>query len=66
MGLIQVDFLSVTIGYIAGVMLMWSLCQTFYGENDEQETEAGDKHLYSGSRYGWSDMFVSASNGEEP
>lgn len=66
MGLIQVDFLSVAIGYMVGVMLMWSLCQTFYGENDEQETETGDKHLYSGSRYGWSDMFVSASDGEEP
>jgi nitrogen fixation-related uncharacterized protein len=36
MGLIQIDFLSIVLGYMIGVALMWSLCSTFYGENNER------------------------------
>ena len=39
MGLIEVDFLSIVIGYMVGVALMWSLCSTFYGENNEKRAE---------------------------
>ena len=39
MGIVQVDFLSVTIGYVVGVMLMWSLCNVFYGENYDRKTD---------------------------
>ena len=39
MGLIDLDFQSIVVGYMVGVALMWSLCNTFYGENNEQRTE---------------------------
>jgi len=39
MGLIQIDFLSIVVGYMIGVALMWSLCNTFYGENNATRTE---------------------------
>ena len=44
MGLIELDFQSIVIGYMVGVALMWSLCNTFYGENNEQRTETDFKH----------------------
>ena len=28
MGLIEIDFLSIVVGYMVGVALMWSLCET--------------------------------------
>jgi hypothetical protein len=31
MGLIQMDLQSIVIGYMVGVMLMWSICETLYG-----------------------------------
>lgn len=43
MGLIEIDFLSIVVGYVVGVALMWSLCNTFYGENNEQQTETDFK-----------------------
>ena len=49
MNIIEVDFLSIVIGYMVGVMLMWSLCNTFYGENNEQRTETDSK--YTRPRY---------------
>ena len=39
MGLIELDFMSIIIGYVVGVALMWSLCNTFYGENNATRTE---------------------------
>ena len=44
MNIIEVDFLSIVIGYMVGVMLMWSLCNTFYGENNEQRAEKDSEH----------------------
>ncbi len=43
MNIIEIDFLSIIIGYVVGVALMWSLCSTFYGENNEQRTETDSK-----------------------
>jgi len=36
MGLIQIDFLSIVVGYVVGVALMWSISETLYGDNNEQ------------------------------
>jgi hypothetical protein len=44
MGLIELDFQSIVVGYMIGVALMWSLCNTFYGENNEQRTETDSKN----------------------
>ena len=44
MNIIEIDFLSIIIGYVVGVALMWSLCSTFYGENNEQRTETDSKN----------------------
>ena len=44
MGLIEIDFMSIIVGYVVGVALMWSLCNTFYGENNEQRTETDSEH----------------------
>ena len=44
MNIIEVDFQSIVIGYMVGVMLMWSLCNTFYGENNEQRAEKDSEH----------------------
>ncbi len=37
MGLIELDFQSIVVGYMVGVMLMWSLCNTLYGDNNDRE-----------------------------
>ena len=39
MGIIDLDFQSIVIGYVVGVALMWSLNETLYGDNNEQRTE---------------------------
>ena len=39
MGLIDIDFMSIIVGYVVGVALMWSICTTLYGDNNEQRTE---------------------------
>ena len=49
MGLIELDFQSIVIGYMVGVALMWSLCNTFYGENNEQRAEKDSE--YTRPRY---------------
>ena len=36
MGLIDLDFMSIVIGYVVGVALMWSICTTLYGDNNER------------------------------
>ena len=49
MGIIDVDFVSIIVGYVIGVALMWSLCNTFYGENNEQRAEKDSE--YTRPRY---------------
>ena len=39
MGLIEMDLQSIVIGYMVGVALMWSLCETLYGDNNEERTK---------------------------
>ena len=63
MGLIEVDFLSIVIGYMVGVTLMWSLTQTvFHTEvNDDEGTKESDENIRS-SFYHWNypyNMFAS-------
>lgn len=62
MGMIQVDFLSVTIGYVVGVLLMWSLCTMFYGESDDGQTNSNTENLYSSFRDGNRDVYVCSSD----
>ena len=44
MGLINMDFQSIVIGYMVGVALMWSLNELLYGDNNEQRTETDSEH----------------------
>ena len=52
MGLIEMDLQSIVIGYMVGVMLMWSLCNTLYGDNyDGKETDCKDTRPRYDRRY---------------
>ena len=44
MGLIDLDFMSIVVGYVVGVALMWSLNETLYGDNNEQRAETDSEH----------------------
>ena len=44
MGIIEIDFQSIVVGYMVGVMLMWSLCNTLYGDNNEQRKETDSEN----------------------
>lgn len=44
MGIIEMDFQSIVVGYMVGVMLMWSLCNTLYGDNNEKRTETDSEN----------------------
>ena len=37
MGLIEMDLQSIVIGYMVGIMLMWSICETLYDVKKECE-----------------------------
>ena len=54
MNIIEVDFLSIVIGYTVGVALMWSITQTvFHTEvNDDEGTKESDEN-FRGSTYHW-------------
>jgi hypothetical protein len=39
MGIIEMDLQSIVIGYMVGVALMWSLCETLYGDNNEKRAK---------------------------
>lgn len=54
MNIIEVDFLSIVIGYTVGVALMWSVTQTiFHTEvNDDEGTKESDEN-FRGSTYHW-------------
>ena len=45
MGLIDLDFTSIVIGYVVGVALMWSICTTLYGDNNERREETDSKNI---------------------
>ena len=49
MGLIEMDLQSIVIGYMVGVALMWSLCETLYGDNNEKRAEKDSE--YTRPRY---------------
>ena len=55
MGIIEMDFQSIVIGYMVGVMLMWSLCNTLYGDNNN-EKEKQDR--------AYSDIWCGVRNGD--
>jgi hypothetical protein len=52
--IIEVDFLSIVVGYTVGVAMMWSITQTvFHTEvNDDEETEGSDAN-FRNSVYHW-------------
>ncbi len=54
MNIIELDFMSIVIGYTVGVAMMWSLTQTvFYTENeDDGKTKRDDENSRS-SVYHW-------------
>ena len=45
MGLIEIDFLSIVVGYAVGVALMWSLSETLYGDNNETRAEKDSENI---------------------
>ena len=45
MGLIEIDFLSIVVGYMVGVALMWSLSETLYGDNNETRAEKDSENI---------------------
>jgi len=47
MGIIEVDFISLSIGYVAGTLLCWSLQQTLYGDSDDRQTEDYRERMYT-------------------
>ena len=44
MGLIEMYLQSIVIGYMVGVALMWSLCETLYGDNNEKRAETDSEN----------------------
>ena len=45
MGLIDLDFMSIVIGYVVGVALMWSISETLYGDNNETRAEKDSENI---------------------
>ena len=47
MNIIEIDLMSIVIGYTVGVAMMWSLTQTvFHTEvNDDEGTKEGDENI---------------------
>ena len=54
MNIIELDFMSIVIGYSIGIAMMWSLTQTvFHTEvNDDEGTKEGDENIRN-SVYHW-------------
>jgi hypothetical protein len=50
--MIELDFISVVVGYIVGVFLTWSLTFTLYGCDNDERTEDSSQRANSGI-YGW-------------
>ena len=52
MGIIDLNIQSIVIGYVVGVALMWSLCETLYGDNNERsEKDSEDTRPRYDRRY---------------
>ena len=45
MGLIDLNIQSIVIGYVVGVWLMWSICTTLYGDNNETRAEKDSENI---------------------
>ena len=54
MNIIELDFLSIVVGYTVGVAMMWSITQTvFHTEvNDGEETKGSDENFRGGFYHG--------------
>ena len=54
MNIIEVDFLSIVVGYTIGVAMMWSITQTiFHTEvNDDEGTKESDENFRGGFYHG--------------
>lgn len=55
MNIIELDFLSIVVGYTVGVAMMWSITQTvFHTEvnDDEEKTKEGDANFRGGFYHG--------------
>jgi hypothetical protein len=51
--MIELDFISVVVGYIVGVCLTWSLTFTLFGcEKCDAEQRGNDEYTYTGG-YRW-------------
>jgi len=51
--MIELDFISVAVGYVVGVLLTWSLTFTLFGcEKCDAKQKADSEYPYS-SIYGW-------------
>lgn len=54
MNIIELDFISIVIGYMVGVALMWSLTQTvFYKENEDDKKAKSNDENSKHSVYHW-------------
>ena len=45
MGIIDLNIQSIVIGYVVGVALMWSLCETLYGDNNAKRAEKDSENI---------------------
>jgi hypothetical protein len=54
MNIIELDFLSIVVGYTVGVAMMWSITQTvFHTEvNDDEGTKESDANFRGGFYHG--------------
>ena len=57
-GIIEIDPLSLFVGYLAGTMLCWSLQKTLYGDSNDEQAEASDEDLYTSIRTGNDDVYI--------
>lgn len=62
MGMIQVDLVSLSIGYVAGTLLCWSLQKMLYGESDDGQANSNTENLYSSFRDGNRDVYICSSD----
>ncbi len=61
MNVIDLDFISVIIGYTAGLALMWSIHTVLFEEEiDEQATETHDEAIRN-SPYSWNYPYDTAT-----
>ena len=61
MNIVQLDFLSVIIGYVVGLCLMWSIHTLLFEEEiDEQTTETHNEAVRN-SPYSWNYPYDTAT-----